>query len=151
MAKRHNKTGRSNGSERFLKIPHYLIYSVAWRELSPVARAAFVEILALYDGQNNGRLVVSARALAERLGRTKSTAAAALVELEDAGFISTKKHGSFESRNRRAAEYALAHLDDDAGHITATKEFMQRGLIPRPNAYRADQHSGPISRTVRSN
>lgn len=132
MARRHNNTGRSK-TEQFLRIPHYLIYSVAWRELSPVARASFIEIAALYNGSNNGRLAVSTRALGQRLKRTKSTAATALRELEDSGFIVSKKFGRFTLRNRKASEYALTLHYDDVSCTKASREFMHRGMIPRSN------------------
>ena len=65
MPRRHNHKGRST-TERFVSLPHWMLQSPAWRSLSPVARGVFIELAAIYNGSNNGRLALSARDAAER-------------------------------------------------------------------------------------
>jgi hypothetical protein len=129
MPRRHNATGRSNGGERHVRLPLYLLQSVAYRSLSLAARAVLVEAVAFYDGSNNGYLILPARTMAERIGKDHSTAARALRELDDAKFIEPMANGSF-SVKRKASEYRLTWLHCDRGHMKPTKEFMTRGSVP---------------------
>jgi len=52
-----------------------MLRSHAWRILTPVARAALIEVLAIYNGSDNGYLALSARTAAERTNCSKDTAA----------------------------------------------------------------------------
>lgn len=61
MARRHNKTGRSNGEARHVRLYHWLMQSEAWRTLSPVAKALYLELAYRYNGANNGRIGLSVR------------------------------------------------------------------------------------------
>lgn len=98
-------SGRS--SSPFVMVHWMVINSQGWHDLSLVARCAYVELSRLFDGENNGRLGMSARRLGARLRRSHPTAARALRELEDAGFITTMKVGTFKRKNRLASEYRL--------------------------------------------
>jgi DNA-binding transcriptional MocR family regulator len=105
-----------------------------------VARAAYVELCRRYDGANNGRIAMSARDLAARLKCSKDTAARALRELEDAGFITTVKIGTFSRKNRLASEYRLnLHPCDVTG---APPDRRWNATRWRPD--------GPTRRTSRS-
>jgi hypothetical protein len=125
MPKRHNKTGRS-ASERFVALPHYLLRSPAWRALSPVAAKLLVEVLALYDGSNNGYLVMSARTAAERCGCSKDTAARAFAELQKLSFLELCIEGKFRRKDRHASEWrATLHPCDRTKGEPASKKFMR--------------------------
>src|SRR5262245_5527409 len=100
---RADRTGRSVTGPRFAQLPHYMIDCPAWRSLSFVAVAAFVQLARLYNGTNNGQLGMAVRTLAERLGCGKSTASRALEELETKGFIGVQKVGLYGRRD--ASEY----------------------------------------------
>lgn len=93
MARRHNKTGRSRKSVRFVMLEHYLLDSLAWRSLSLPAKASYIEIAQRYVPGNNGRIGMSARALADRLPISRQTAQRALSELVAKGFIEATKLG----------------------------------------------------------
>ena len=95
-----------------------------------MARCAWLELVRLYNGTNNGRIVLSAQKLAERLGRSKSHAARALLELEVAGFIATETIGTFTRRDRKASEYRLTHLRCDVSQRPASKEFQSLSTVP---------------------
>lgn len=107
MSRRVNKTGRNETQARFVALPHHVLKAPAYAALSCPARAVLVEIAMAYDGKNNGNLVASVRMLAERCGTSKDTAARAIQELEDAGFIYTTSKGAFRTSNRRASEFRI--------------------------------------------
>ena len=103
-----NKTGKGNSAlSSFIAIERYLLNSPAWRDLSSNARSAYLEVAAVYDGRNNGRIIVSTQLLGERMGCNKSTAARALKVLEDHGFIYCQKKGGFVCKVRHASEWRL--------------------------------------------
>lgn len=107
--------------------PHARIYSAwmelpAWRAASIAARCLLVEMLTRYRPGDNGRLEWSVRNVAEVLGVSKSTASAALIELETIGWIEVMRAGSF-SRKGRASLYALAMYTNDVTGEPATSTF----------------------------
>jgi hypothetical protein len=123
MPKRHNHKGRST-TERFVSLPHHMLRSAAWRSLSPVARSVFIELAAIYNGSNNGRIALSARDAAERARCSKNTAARAFAELTDKGFIDRCSRGHFDRKTPHAAEYRLTlHSCDHTGE-RSSKRFM---------------------------
>ena len=108
-----------------MALERYLLKSVAWRSLTPLARAAYVEIAYSYDGGNNGRIQMSAITLASRLGMGKSSAARALNELLAKGFIEITKHSSFTLKLKMAAEYRLAAFHCHVTNALPSKAFMR--------------------------
>ncbi len=127
MAK-HDRKGRSKGTlSRFVGLEHYILDSPAWLSLSPVQRCAYIEVVRLYNGMNNGRLAVSGRRLASRLGIHKSTGCRALEVLVEMGFLEITVPGGFSCKVKRATEYRLtAHKCDVTGTLSS-KRFMQWG------------------------
>ncbi len=122
MAKGPNKMGRSRNGSNFIQIHHYLLKSTAWLSLTPQARAVYIELAAIYNGSNNGKLALSQRDTARRCRIAKDTAAKALQELIEKGFIAVVTGGSFGYKLRHATEYRLT--DYPYGNKSATKEFM---------------------------
>jgi len=106
MAK-HTRKGRSKHGPPFVQLFHYMLDSVEWHQLSMMARAAYIELARCYNGHNNGYIGMSSRRLAAQLPCAVNTAAKALRELEDAGFIEIAEIGRFSRRDRRASEYRL--------------------------------------------
>lgn len=106
-----NKTGRSLGTlANFMGLEIYLITSPAWRDLSSNARPAYNEIASGHDGRNNGRIVFSVYLVAKNMTVGKSTAARALLELEQHGFAERLKKGAFRLNPRRAREELVSYL-----------------------------------------
>ncbi|MBG0802117.1 hypothetical protein IYW40_11595 [Methylocystis sp. H4A] len=118
---------RRNYEGRFVAVPLALIETDAWRGLSGTAAKAWVSVCALYAGSNNGFIAVSSRALGERIGCHYTTAAAALLELENAGFLRRVKASSFSQR-RLAAEYRLTHRPNDVTGEGPTHEYKRPKL-----------------------
>lgn len=85
----------------FGMLPRFMTECAAWKSLSPVAEKAFVAVLDLYRGTNNGRLSISVRMLAEKIGCSRSHAARALIELEKKGFIGPRRSGDIAAGSQR--------------------------------------------------
>jgi hypothetical protein len=108
VPKKHNATGRSTTNGRFAHIPWDLGKSEAWRFTSPAARAVLIEVAFLYVGPNNGRLGLSARQTAERVGCSKDTAARCFRELQGLGILEAAYTGSFNEKSESlASEWRL--------------------------------------------
>lgn len=104
------RRGRGPRSCSPFAMVHWMILdSQGWHELTPYARLAYVEIVRKHNPiqGNNGRIAMPARGLAGRLACSKATAARALTELEDAGFIKCMKVGTFTRKDRHASEYRI--------------------------------------------
>jgi hypothetical protein len=135
MPRNHDKTRRSRRKlAPFIALERYITASPAWKSLSLAARCAYLELLALYNGSNNGRIALSARTLASRLPISRATASRALRELEDRGFIEVTRPGGFnlKSGDRRATEWRLNRFFCDATSKAASKAFM-RWMPPKSN------------------
>jgi hypothetical protein len=120
------KNGRSGQRERFVALPHYIMETVAWGQLSVTARAAWLEFVRIHNGSNNGRLAMSSRVLGERLGVCKTAAAEAIKELVTFGFLEIARSSSFSGK-RRATEYRLTHLKNDLTGELASRAFQNVG------------------------
>jgi hypothetical protein len=109
----------------FVALPKYMLQSLAWRTLKPVPRAAFVELVGLYNGVNNGWLAMSARTLATAINVSRPTAARALEELTARGFIEKTRAGAFSCKIRLASEWRLTMHRCDRTHDLPSKAFMR--------------------------
>ena len=94
MGKMNNK-GR-NKFEPHIRLHRGVTGSAAWKSLSCEARALLIEIWALHNGVNNGRIGYSHRQarLALRIGNVKVQRA--FQELQDKGFIVAHHKGHFD-------------------------------------------------------
>ncbi|MFA1622829.1 helix-turn-helix transcriptional regulator [Rhizobium mongolense] len=121
MANRHKRKGKS----KFVALDGYLLRSAAWRSLSAIERAAYLELKWAYDGKNNGRIGMAVRTLAEAVHVSKSTASRALIGLQERGFIVLVKQSGFNVKSRIATEWQLTEYELDDRPGTATKDFMK--------------------------
>jgi len=127
MGRKTNKTGRTKGQHSFfVALELFLMATPAWISLSMAARVAYVEIAALYDQSNNGRLALSARQLAERMPISRATATRAFRELTDKGFIVATKPSGFNMKTgeRKATEWRLTRYRCDVSGDIPTKAFL---------------------------
>jgi len=130
MDKRQRQTGRASSGDydRHVRLHHWVMRTEAWRDLTAVARAAYVELSARYNGRNNGSIAMSVRELAKSLRISKTTAGRVLIELETHGFIVTMTKGAFSMKVRHASEYRLTEygtLSDADVPELATKDFAR--------------------------
>jgi biotin operon repressor len=134
MSYRRRRRGPRLG--QFVALELYILRSEAWQSLSVVARAVYVELAAVYNGINNGRLILSGRQLANNLPICRSTATRALQELTEKGFIAAQRPSGFnmKSGERRATEWRLTAYFCDIDHQPATKEFARWKPPKKQNA-----------------
>jgi hypothetical protein len=124
MPNRQNKKGRSKG-ERFVKLTWFMLECEAWHQLSPAARAVYIEVAKLYNGANNGRLALSVRDAAERCRINKDTASKAFAMLQAHGFLECATPGGFTRKVRHATEWRLASERCDKTGSHPTKAYMR--------------------------
>ncbi|MEX0319028.1 MAG: hypothetical protein AB3N21_13805 [Ruegeria sp.] len=80
--------------EHWTKLVRNMMETPAWRALSPVAQALYPWLRLEWhgpDNNNNGRIGLSVRQAAERLGVTRNTAANGFRELQAKGFIAVTR------------------------------------------------------------
>jgi hypothetical protein len=102
-----------------------MLRSPAWRSLSAVARCIFLELAAIYNGSNNGFIALSTRDAAKHVRCSKDTAARALTELMDKGFIVCCSRGHFDRKSPHASEYRLTLHSCNRTSEKASKAFMR--------------------------
>lgn len=91
-------------SGRFLALPHTVMDSTAFVELSYPASRLLIDIARQYTGKNNGQLLCAASVMAKRGWNSNDTLTRARRELESAGFIQQTR---MPLMPRRAAWYGL--------------------------------------------
>ena len=79
--------GRSSGTARHIRLFLATMKTAAWRSLKPAERAVLIELLALYNGRNNGEIFLSAREASERCRINKDTVTKVFRVLQERGFI----------------------------------------------------------------
>lgn len=125
------RDGRSkNPNGHYIQVFEYTVYSKAYTSLSCGARALLIELMLLYKGYNNGKIFLSARDAAARLGCTPTTACKYFAELRKTKFIKTTLKGSFNLKIRHATCYTLTCFK--IGNTAATKDFMKDGMTDPP-------------------
>jgi hypothetical protein len=97
---------------RHVRLYHYFMKTEAWQSLGALERAIYVEIASRYagDGSNNGRIGYSVREAAATFKVGKSSAARALVILQDRGFIVVRQKGAFSLKVRHSTEWRLTEF-----------------------------------------
>jgi hypothetical protein len=129
-----NATGRNPAADRFVRLPHRLLQSEAYRSLPQTARALLVELAMMENGRNNGSLFLSVRDAADRLGMSDQTSLGrAFEELVDRGLIRCTKEAHFEVKAAevsRARCWRLTWLP--ANNRPATNEWEQ--FTPPPGS-----------------
>jgi hypothetical protein len=116
--RKNNLANGRNRTTRFARLDHGLLKSPAYRALSCTARALLVELVMLFNGENNGALYLSVRDAAARLGLSDLEAACkAFAELEAMGFVVCTADAHFRVK---AAEHSRARC------WRLTFEFVRR-------------------------
>ncbi|SFK99290.1 hypothetical protein [Celeribacter marinus] len=135
MAKRDKKGSPQNGGDHFTKMIRATMETPAWRALSFTAQAAYPWLKLEWRGpraNNNGKISLSVRQLADRMGANPNTAAKALHDLQAKGFIVVTRHAVLgSSGHARSAEFeltelALSHSDQNGGR-KLFKEWCEGG------------------------
>lgn len=125
MPRKHDSKGRSTNTGRFLALPHFLMETPAWRTLNAYGRAAYIEVAALYRGDNNGYLDMGVRRLADRMGVGKNTAHKALKALVERGLIEPAQVSGFSRKDRQSTSWRLTHLRCDRSHHPGSRAYLK--------------------------
>lgn len=97
----------------FAMLPKAMITSPGYRALSFVARGVLVELMAQYNGENNGDLSAT-RTMAKNWGiGSAHTLQKALGDLEQSGWITQSRSSLFSRHGARCSLYALSWLPVD--------------------------------------
>ena len=139
MPNNQDRTGRAKRRRRhdgpnFIQLYRYMLDCPAYVSLSPWARAALIEVIRGYNGSNNGKIILSVRTLADRLGCHRDTACDALQELIDKGFIAPRIKGAFSVKFRRATEWRLNDRRCDATGVRQSQAFLKWQGPEQPTA-----------------
>ena len=124
-----NATGRSSGKRtgnvlRFIQLFYWEMDCAAYRALSCYARALLLEIRKRYDRTNNGKISMAVREAAALLNCHKDTAAKALLELQEKGWICATQKGRFDWKTKMATTWRITNEPINLGLDTpATKEY----------------------------
>lgn len=90
-----NKKGRS-AHEPYIRLHRGVTNSTAWKSLSCEARALLIQIWALHNGMNNGRIAYSHRQARTALRIGNGKVQRAFQDLQDRGFIVAHHKGHFD-------------------------------------------------------
>jgi hypothetical protein len=113
--------------ERYVRLNHELLNSAAYLALSCPARCLLVELLKLFNGKNNGKIVMGMREAAALLGCGKDTAHCRFDDLCAKGFIKLAKSGWFSSKGSHASEWIVTCADHDGTPATHDYLTWQKG------------------------
>ena len=119
------KRNRGHKGPLYIQLFRYVLDSPAYVSLSSNARSALIEVSRGYNGSNNGKIILSERKLAERMGCHRDTARRALHELVEKGFIEPKVKGAFSVKFRRATEWRLNDRRCDAAGVEQSQAFLK--------------------------
>lgn len=141
MGKRRNRnrvnaTGRNNTS-RFVRLDFRILNSNAYRSLSPNARSLLVDLVMLYNGENNGSLYLSVRDAAHRMGVADLTAASrAFDDLTVLGFIEVTQEGHFRVKASEGSRARCWRITWEAGPGSKAPswDFLEREPQPQTTA-----------------
>lgn len=134
---------KRKGKSKFIMIEGYVKRSEAWRALTVVERAAYLELKWRYDGLNNGRIGLGCRTLADEINMGRDTAARALDGLQEKGFAVKAKASAFNVKTRRATEWRLTEYACDVTGEVATKDFMRWQDTKKSQSHASDTQSHP--------
>lgn len=108
-------------------LPLSVLDTEAWRSLGSAAQALFPWLVMEFRGakfNNNGKIRLSVRQAAERMGVARDTAARAFHDLQAKGFIVVKKGASLGvSGHGKCPEYEITSIATP--HKEASKLFLE--------------------------
>jgi len=111
FSRKARKQGRVEGVEQFIKLKYFVLKHPAWLTLRPAAVKVYLDLHALFNGYNNGKIHYSLNYGAKRLGMSKHTVQAALQQLIDHGFIACTKRGYFTGRQASTWRLTTYQMD----------------------------------------
>jgi DNA-binding transcriptional MocR family regulator len=129
---KHNASGktvrrRNRHGPKFVRLFHFMMDTPAWQSLSPLAIVAYLELARHYNGSNNGELYLSIRTFAQKWNCSPASAARAINELIDKGFIEVTRNSGFnvKDRKRQARTFRLTVFFCDLTKSAASNTFSK--------------------------
>lgn len=100
---------------KYARILLYVVDTDAWRALGTASHSLFILLSLEWNGpnyNNNGKISLSVRQAAERMGVSRDTAAKAFRDLQAKGFIVVKKGGSLGvTGHGKCPEYEITSIE----------------------------------------
>lgn len=124
MAKQDSKGNTIGKRGRFFALQHHMMNSAAWQSLSAQEVAVFIRVAIRYNGDNNGKLAMSARDAASEARISKNTAYRALRSLCEKGLLRIVTPGGFSTNGGKATEYQLTCFPLAKGKA-ASRDYQQ--------------------------
>ena len=90
---------------------HDIMDSPAWKNLSPIAIGAWLQLARRHNGLNNGQLSLSTRELAEIYKCSKDTASRDFKEQIEGGFIVVTQESFFNMKQAKTRSFRLTHWE----------------------------------------
>lgn len=109
MPKRKNKPSQKWGGGGFTAIPHRVLDSPKFANLSPQATKLLIDLVAQYRGNNNGDLCAAMTLLKPRGWKSSASLAKAIREIVGTGFLVLTKQGG----KHKPSLYALSFFAVD--------------------------------------
>ena len=109
VTKRKREKGRTTIGKFFL-IPHVVLESSSFTNLSPRAVKLFLDVALQYNGRNNGDFTVAWSVMEKRGWSSKGTLGKAVRDLVDADLILKTRTGRFMNPGARCDLYAFTWL-----------------------------------------
>lgn len=126
---KHKQKGADRDGVRFLALPHAVLDSQAFLNLSAPATRLLLDIARQYTGSNNGRLVACMSALSSRGWTSNDTLTRARRQLEAVGLLFQTRMGA---RPNKAAWFALTWFGLDwCSEMEIRPESFPRGQYAR--------------------
>jgi hypothetical protein len=97
--------------ERHIQIPHRVLNSPAYLQLSPRAKLLYIDVRIKFNGFNNGDISASLSDLEKRGWRSSSTLALKLRELEDHGLLVKTRQGGIACMSKVCNLFRFTDLD----------------------------------------
>lgn len=111
---------------KYASIMLYVVDTDAWRALGTASHSLFILLCLEWNGpnyNNNGKITLSVRQAAERMGVSRDTAAKAFRELQAKGFIVVTKGGSLGvTGHAKCPEYEITSIA--MPHKEKTNHFL---------------------------
>jgi hypothetical protein len=131
---KYRKDKRPPGT--FVPLPHSVLHSPALTALSPFAAKLLLDLLAQYNGNNNGDLTTAWRVMRARGWASNDSLYKARRELESRGWIQRTRQGGRHVATLWALTiYARRRQSDRQGEARHTAQRLRSRLLGASSAY----------------
>jgi hypothetical protein len=131
MARKRSRGRQDRDPGPFVAIPHLVLDSPGYRACTHTSHSLLLEIARQFNGNNNGKLVITPKYLSPRGWRSNDVITRAKAELLAAGLIFETRKGA---RPNRASWYALTwHPLQVLDGLDISPAHYPRGAYMRPD------------------